>query len=273
MASTTKATDKSPAGTDAPKDLVQSVARALNIVDVIAAAKEPMRAQSIASAVNLHIATTSHLLATLVHAGYLERNERTYKLAAGKMLDLSSRVEEDWRPSPFALSLLHQVVEATGESAYLSAWQGSTVTVVAVEEGSHAVRVADLRVGVSGDIHARASGKALLAFGPESQLDRLRSVNGELARRTDHTIAALPDFLADLELTRSRGYALDHQEYVAGVCAMAVPIFEGSQRPRTALSITVPLHRFTNEEYFQRCLDALMEARRLDDEEGGSSQA
>ncbi len=43
MASTAKATDKTPAGTDAPKDLVQSVARALNIVDVIAAAKEPMR--------------------------------------------------------------------------------------------------------------------------------------------------------------------------------------------------------------------------------------
>jgi DNA-binding IclR family transcriptional regulator len=54
---------------------------------------------------------------------------------------------------------------------------------------------------------------------------------------------------------------------------MAVPIFEGSQRPRTALSITVPLHRFTNEQHFQQCLDALMEARRLDDEEGDSTQS
>jgi DNA-binding IclR family transcriptional regulator len=273
MASTAKTADKPSTDTEAPKDLVQSVARALNIVDVVAASKEPMRAQSIASAVNLHIATTSHLLATLVHAGYLERNERTYKLAAGKILDLSSRVEEDWRPSPLALSLLKMVVDATGESAYLSAWQGGTVTVVAVEEGSHAVRVADLRVGVSGDIHARASGKALLAFGPESQLERVRAVDGELTQRTEHTITTLPEFLADLELTRSRGYALDHQEYVLGVCGMAVPIFEGSQRPRTALSITVPLHRFTNEEHFQRCLDALMEARRLDNEEGHSIQA
>ncbi|WP_144601459.1 IclR family transcriptional regulator C-terminal domain-containing protein [Arthrobacter sp. AG367] len=121
--------------------------------------------------------------------------------------------------------------------------------------------MADLRVGVSGHIHARASGKALLAFGPEAQLERVRPINGQLARRTEHTITSLPYLLADLELIRSRGHALDHQEYVLDVCAIAVPIFEGSPRPRTALSITVPVHRFTNPEHFQRCLDALVEAR------------
>ncbi|WP_144601460.1 helix-turn-helix domain-containing protein [Arthrobacter sp. AG367] len=84
--------------TEAPKDFVQSVARALRILDVVAGSKEPVRAQWIASEVNLHLATTSHLLATLVHVGYLERNERTYKLASGRILELSSRLEQDWRP-------------------------------------------------------------------------------------------------------------------------------------------------------------------------------
>ena len=251
---------------EAPKDLVQSVVRALTIVDVVAASKEPMRAQSIARKVDLHLATTSHLLTTLVHAGYLERNERAYKLAAGKILDLGSRVEQDWRPSPQALGLLRMVVDATGESAYLSGWQNGSVTIVAVEEGSHAVRVADLRVGLSGDIHARASGKALLAFGSESQLEQIRSIDGKLAPRTEHTIATVPELLADLELTRSRGYAIDNQEYAMGVCGMAVPLFEGAQWPRTALSITVPLHRFAKSDHFQRCIDVLMEARRIDTE-------
>lgn len=266
MASTDENVDVSPDEDEAPKDLVQSVVRALAIVDVVASSREPMRAQSIARQVNLHLATASHLLSTLVHLGYLERDERAYKLGSGKILDLSSRVEEDWRPSPLALRLLRMVVEVTGESAYLSAWQNGSVTVVAVEEGSHAVRVADLRVGVSGDTHARSSGKALLAFGPESRLQQVRSIKGKLARRTEHTIAALPELLADLELTRSRGYALDRQEYALGVCGIAVPLFEGSRWPRTALSITVPLHRFETPEHFQQCLDVLIEARRMDAE-------
>jgi DNA-binding IclR family transcriptional regulator len=264
MASTNEKDEVSLDEGEAPKDLVQSVVRALAIVDVVASSREPMRAQSIARKVNLHLATASHLLSTLVHLGYLERDERAYKLGSGKILDLSSKVEEDWRPSPLALRLLRMAVEVTGESAYLSSWQNGSVSVVAVEEGSHAVRVADLRVGVSGDTHARASGKALLAFGPESQLQRIPSIKGKLARRTEHTITTLPKLLEDLELTRSRGYALDHQEYALGVCGMAVPLFEGSQWPRTALSITAPLHRFTDPEHFQQCLDVLMEARRVD---------
>ena len=272
MATTRTSDDASPTQAEAPKDLVQSVARAFTIIDVVAESRKPMRAQSIASAVNLHIATTSHLLATLVHVGYLERNEREYKLAAGKILDLSSRVEDDWRPSPLAMRLLRTAVEATGESAYLSAWQNGSVTVVAVEEGSHAVRVADLRVGVSGYIHARASGKALLAFGPESQLERIRPVSGELEGRTDHTITSFPDLLEDLEETRSRGYSLDRQEYAAGVCGIAVPLFEGGQWPRTALSITVPIHRFEDAKHFQECVDVLTEARRIDAEGDPNSE-
>jgi DNA-binding IclR family transcriptional regulator len=258
-----------------PKDLVQSVVRALNIIDIVGASREPLRAQAIATEANLHLATASHLLTTLVHVGYLERTGRSYRLAPGKILDLSAKVEQDLQPSPLALRHLQTVVERTRETAYLSSLHKGSVTITAVEEGDHAVRVADLRVGLSGNIHARASGKALLAFGPESHLERLQLADGELAQRTEFTIRTLDQLREDLEQTRARGYALDQQEYALGVGGMAVPLFEGAQWPRTALSITVPLHRFSDPENFQHYVDVMLEVRRLDAEvaQSGSGAA
>src|SRR5882757_10110037 len=64
------------------------------------------------------------------------------------------------------------MTEATGESGYVSCWTGTDVMIMAVAEGSHAVRVAGLRVGLAGDVHARSSGKTLLAFGPLSRVAR-----------------------------------------------------------------------------------------------------
>src|SRR5882724_10815095 len=65
------------------------------------------------------------------------------------------------------------MTEATGESGYVSCWTGTDVMIMAVAEGSHAVRVAGLRVGLASDVHARSSGKALLPFGSLSRLETL----------------------------------------------------------------------------------------------------
>ncbi|WP_327293525.1 MULTISPECIES: IclR family transcriptional regulator [unclassified Streptomyces] len=248
----------------APRDLVQSVVRALDIVDIVAESDTPLRAQVIAQRAGLHLATLSHLLSTLVYTGYLQRHEREYSLGGGKILSLSSRVEADWRPSRQAYDMLETVVSTTGETAYLSAWHDGDVTIVAIQEGSHSVRVADLRVGVSGDIHARASGKALLAYGMPAAVDRLGDADGKLSARTENTVTSREALVAELERTRERGYAIDEQEYVTGACGLAVPIFEGARWPQTALSITTPLHRYEDPEHRELYVKALRKVRELD---------
>lgn len=250
--------------TPVPNDLVQSVVRALGLIDIVAASDEPLRAKNIAEIAGLHLATTSHLLSTLVHSGYLEKRGRDYSIASRKILSLNARIEDAWRPSALATDLLSRVVERTGETAYLSAWHEGNVTIVSVEDGTHAVRVADLRVGTSGDIHARASGKALLAFRPDDAVRRLADEGGKLPRRTAFTLPTLAELQRDLENVRERGYSIDRQEYVVGVCAIAIPLFEGQRRPRAALSITAPLDRFNDSRHFDLYLDAVLEAKAAD---------
>ena len=248
----------------APKDLVQSVVRALDIVDIVAENGTPLRAQVIAQRAGLHLATASHLMSTLVYAGYLQRHGREYSLGGSKILSLGSRVEDRWRPSPKAYDMLAMVVNTTGETAYLSAWHDGDVTIVAIQEGSHAVRVADLRVGVSGDIHARASGKALLAYRPQTSLDRIGDADGRLTARTEYTVTSRDALAAELEETRERGYAIDEQGYALGACGLAIPLFEGARWPQTALSITAPLYRYNDPQYFDRYVDAMHRVHELD---------
>jgi len=247
-----------------PKDLVQSVARALGLIDIIADSDEPLRAKGIAERAGLHLATTSHLLTTLVHTGYVERRGREYAIGSRKILGLSSKIEDEARPSPHSLELLARLRDRTGESVYLSTWSAGDVTIVAVEDGTHAVRVADLRVGTHGDVHARSSGKALLAFQHDDVLQRLADEDGKLPRRTEFTLETLADLERDLAVVRERGYAVDRQEYLLGVCGMAIPLFEGLKRPRTALTLTAPLDRFTDPEHFELYRDAILKARELD---------
>ena len=87
------------------------------------------------------------------------------------------------------LKALNYLADTTGETAYLSAWRRGEIVVLATVEGSQAVRVVGLTAGYSENIHARASGKLLLAYSPEET--REQTVKSLVLRRlTDATITS-----------------------------------------------------------------------------------
>ncbi|WP_067891591.1 IclR family transcriptional regulator [Actinomadura chibensis] len=234
---------------------MQSVSRALAVLDTVAEAGAPPRAQEIATRLGLNLTTVVHLLNTLVEGGYLTKRGRTYSWSRTKILDLHGRLAPDAKPSPAALAALQRAVQATGESGYVSNWTGDDVVIAAVAEGDHAVRVAGLRVGLSGDVHARASGKCLLAFGPPARAANYLDTTS-LIGRTPATIVERDALEKELAETRRRGYSIDREEYLQGVCGIAVPLREG-QWANSALALTMPVDRFhTNRTHL---IDVLQE--------------
>lgn len=243
--------------TQARSGRVQSVSRALAILDAVAECRYAPRAQEIADRLGLHLTTTVHLLNTLVDGGYLEKHGRAYTLSTSKVLRLHGRVRTDIRPSPRAMTALHQMTDETGETGYVSCWTGDDVVLALAVEGSHAVRVAVLHVGTRGDLHARAAAKCLLAFGPESWLDHYLATH-PLWARTPHTIVDADQLRAEVRKAREQGYAEDRQEYTKGVCGVSAPLREGGEWPTTALTLIAPAHRY--EENKQYLLDVLLRA-------------
>jgi DNA-binding IclR family transcriptional regulator len=236
---------------------IQSVSRALAILDAVAECRYAPRAQEIADRLGLHLTTAVHLLNTLVDGGYLEKHGRTYTLSTSKVLRLHSRVKTDIRPSPQAVAALHQMTDETGETGYVSCWTGDDVVLALAVEGSHAVRVAVLHAGTRGDLHARAASKCLLAFGPESWLDHYLATH-PLRARTPHTIVDADQLRAEVRNVREQGYAEDREEYTEGVCGVSAPLREGGDWPTTALTLIAPAHRY--EENKPYLLEVLLRA-------------
>jgi IclR family transcriptional regulator, acetate operon repressor len=225
-----------------PGDIVQSVTRGLSILELVAAHQPPLRAQDVAALSGLHVATTYHLLNTLVHAGYLRKEDGTFMLAS-KVAELYSQYDRHLRPSPASLAAIHRLAAVSEETAYVSRWYQGDVTIAGVAEGRRAVRVTGLHVGVSGHAHARASGKVLLAFGPPDRLEEYLA-RSPLEPRTSRTIVKPAALRKELETIRKRRYSVDREEFVEGVCCLAAPVLDDTGTASVALTITVPATRF-----------------------------
>lgn len=234
--------------TDEPRSQtrIQSVSRAVGLLLAVAESTDGETAKRLADQAGLSLATTYHLLTTLWADGMLAKdNSRVFRLGpkAGVIADAYQRF--DWVPAEYRRAL-HSVANRTGETAYLGVWRNGGVQVLDKVEGAHAVRVVGLDVGFTEDVHARASGKLLLAFGSDEMRDmllyrpRLRSV-------TPHTITKKSELLAEFATIRETGLAYDREEFQLGVKCVAAPLWRGDQ-VAACITVSAPSPRFDETE-------------------------
>ena len=130
----------------------------------------------------------------------------------------------------------------TGETVQMSRLDGVTNVYIAISESSNPMRIVS-SVGMSLPAYATALGKALLSSLETSVAeDLLQSVT--LEQFTARTIVDIGLLLEALEHTRTSGFAIDDEEFVAGCRCVAVPLTsERNVGMATALSITMPTSR------------------------------
>lgn len=72
-------------------------------------------------------------------------------------------------------------------------------------------------------LHARAMGKAVLAYFSEADLLRFLD-NVPLKKLTPKTLDTKESLLTELEVTRNRGYSVNNEEYVTGLICLGIPL-------------------------------------------------
>lgn len=241
------AVEADPANSDGTGTRIQSVSRAARALMLIAALPESERTvANIAKGLSATVPTTYHLLNTLVDAKFLTRDEgKRYQFGVHVGV-LAAAYESQTLPPTALVVPLHELITATGETAYLSVWRDGNIEIQAQLTGHHAVQVAKLQPGFHTDAHARASGKVLLAFADSNVRERYFSTH-ELRRLTGKTITDIDLLRTELENVRTRGYATEEQEFSEGVACVAVPVLSDRYLVG-AYTISAPFERYVHSK-------------------------
>jgi IclR family acetate operon transcriptional repressor len=224
---------------------IQSVDRALYLLETIAEAGGEATLTDLATRTGLNISTCHHLLATLIQRGFAAKvpGRRLYALGA-RIMYLSHaclQVDLPRRAQPY----IDNINRATGETVHLAALQGDQVVTLAVREARHAVRVDTGGIGKLEAPHATSVGKAILAWLPEDEMRRILA-NG-MKRFTDNTITEFPALLEALRIVRRNGYAIDREEHLPGVICVGAAIRDQAGTVIGAISASTPMMRASEE--------------------------
>jgi len=230
------------------RDSVQSVSRAFDILEALAANDE-LGVTELGARTGLVPSTAHRLLATLSKRGYVSQRPDSGRYALGyKLVELASGLEQGLaRLRRVARPHLEGVQEATEETTNLVVLDGDRVIYVDQVPGTRSVRMFTI-VGAAALAHTTAAGKAIMAFGPPEIVAALYSEREELEQLTTRTLATVEALQDDLERTAKRGYAIDNEEHEEGVSCVAAPVLDRDDRPRAAISISAPTARILHPD-------------------------
>ena len=239
---------------------IQSVDRALTLLETIAELGGETTLSKLAGRTGLNISTCHHLLATLVQRGFVTKGlgRRGYALGA-RILYLSHVCLQVDLPRR-AQSAVDRINQSTGETVQLAALQGDELVNVLKRESRHAVRVDGGALGTAAAAHATATGKAILAWLPEDEIRRVVTAHG-MTRFTPHTITDFAALMEALRAVRRNGVAFDREEFRPGVICVGAAIRDQSGAVVGAISASAPTMR-ASEEHLDRMRDEVVAATR-----------
>lgn len=253
---TTPATTRVTGGDERPRS-VQSVDRALDILELLASSPGTLGVTEVARETGLAPGTAHRLLVALARRGWVRQDTgRRYGvgLAARRLGDAASG-----QLATIAAPALRAAVEATGETANLASLEGDVMVYVAQSPSPHTLRIF-AEVGRRVPLHSTAVGKVVLAgMDPARAMALLAGV--DRPAHTPHTLTTPEDLLRELDRVREQGFALDDEEQELGVRCVAVPVGSGPWAT-LALSVSGPTERMTREHAGA----VVPELRRISDE-------
>ncbi|TLS36212.1 IclR family transcriptional regulator [Pseudalkalibacillus caeni] len=227
-------------------NMVKSVGRALEIIDIVSSNKNGCGVTEIANQIDINKSSVYRILSTLESHGYIEQNEVTGKYKIGyKFLQISSRLLDSIELREEAKPFLKELETLTNEVIHLVVFDEGEVVYLEKLEGNETLRMHS-KVGKRAPMHCTSVGKAILAHLPEQKVREVLEAKG-MPRHTEKTIIDPDRFLEELKKVKNQGYATEIEENEYGITCIGAPIFDNTGKPIAAFSISGPRMRMTDE--------------------------
>lgn len=217
--------------------------KGLLILEALVEAEGPLSLSALVELTGLPKTTVHRFASVMVKRGWAQQTGQGYSLGylllrAAATLERSLDVRREAEP------LLLDLRDRLDETVHLATLD-EEFRVVYLEKlvpPSQAVGLMGSRVGFTAPAHCTGIGKAMLAYLTPAELAGFFS-RVKLVRFTSTTITTVTGLRADLELTRSRGYAIDDQEHETGVACIAAPVLDRRGHPIAGISVSGPASR------------------------------
>jgi len=237
---------------------VQSVERALILIEALAEEKYGISLTELAKKVGWPKSTVHGLISTLRNYHYVEQSPTTgcYKMGV-RLFELGNVVSRTWDINAVAKPHMQSLSSELGELVQLATENKGDVLYIDKVDSNHIMRIVS-EVGGRLPMHCSGLGKVLLAYKSDSEVNRIISNKG-MCRMTSKTIVTLPQLKKELNEIRKRGYGLDNQEVMEHLRCVAAPIFDGNNQVLYAISIS-GLYTGFQGEYLKKIIRLILKA-------------
>ncbi|MFD2655883.1 IclR family transcriptional regulator [Gracilibacillus thailandensis] len=223
--------------------IIQSVDRALRILDLFNEHNSEMKITEISRKLDLNKSTTHSLLKTLKEHNYIKQDTDSGKYSLGlKLLERGQFMLNSMDIREIARKFLIDLSVTTGQTTHLVILEGMYGVYIDKVEGASAVVYS--RIGKRVPIHSSAVGKSLMAFRQQEEIDELLQ-DYEFFVQTANTITDKQVYLDELTKVRTQGYSIDNEENEPGIYCIAVPIFDHANNVVAAISISTTKQTIT----------------------------
>ncbi|MFE4914449.1 IclR family transcriptional regulator [Streptomyces sp. NPDC056652] len=226
--------------------LVPAVTRALDILELFLDGDGTLSAPDVIRRLQLPRTTAHELLTTLAARSYLAAvpgQPGRYRLGV-RSYQLGSRYAEQLDLAAEGGHVAREIAETCDETVHVAILEETDVIYIAKVDSTHAVRMVSA-AGRRLPAHCTSVGKMLLASLPGAELEN-RIAGHEFTAMTPASITD-PDVLrAELAEIRERGVAVEHRESNPDVSCVAAPVRDSAGRVVAALSISVPMIRWSD---------------------------
>ena len=233
------------------KERIPTNLRTLLILEILGKNNRAMTATEINDFLRLPKQTVHRLCSTLEENGFLTRVGHTKRYQAARRLrDLGMGLLYNSRDHIARRQILLNIANKVKETVNFVVPEASGMNYIDRVETDWAFRI-QLPIGTNVPFHCTASGKCFLAsLSPKKRKAMIEAM--DLKAHTKRTHIRKAALLSELKQVSKQGYALDQEEFMDGMVAIAVPIKDNQGRFAAALAFHGPTQRISIENALAR---------------------